>query len=101
MSVELAIRIVRFVDDYQPGIVEAEFEDAAGVRHSVIDKVPMISLEDLDAKSEYPRAGSIRCDVLSRWRDETGRDLVRVRSHWGIETTAGVFEWIVLEGQVS
>ena len=35
------VQIVRFVDEEpQPGIVEAQFRDAQGEVHSIIDKVP-------------------------------------------------------------
>jgi hypothetical protein len=36
----LALQIVRFVDDYQPGVVECEFIDANGRPHTFIGKVP-------------------------------------------------------------
>jgi hypothetical protein len=56
---ELAVQIVRFVDDEpQPGIVACEFIDANGHRHTLIDKVPMCSGERLDANSTYPRVGN-------------------------------------------
>lgn len=76
---ELALEIVRWVEDYQPGIVASELVDADGRRHTFVGKVPIFSTEDnLDAKSGYPRRGGLRCTVLSRWKDANGRDLVRV-----------------------
>ena len=35
---DLALEIVRSVDDHQPGIVAVEFTDAGGRRHTIIDK---------------------------------------------------------------
>ena len=101
--IELAIEIVRFVDDYQPGIVQCEFVDADGRRHTFVEKVPIVSLEDLNASSEYPRGGSARCRIRSRWRDANGRDLVTVSTAepFGIESTEGLSEFVVLEAQLS
>lgn len=56
---DLAVDIVRFVEDYQPGIVEAEFVDAEGRRHKFIEKVPILSAADLVAESNYPRRGAV------------------------------------------
>ena len=67
---ELAVQIVRFVDDTQPGVVACEFSDADGRRHTLIDKVPIFTTEHLDASSAYPQGGAVRCEVLSRWRDQ-------------------------------
>jgi len=58
---ELAVQIVRFVDDEpQPGNVECELVDVGGNRHTLIDKVPMCSAERLDANSQYPEPGAVR-----------------------------------------
>jgi hypothetical protein len=75
---ELRVQITRFVMDYQPPIVACEFLDADGRRHTVIDKVWMFSEKTLDAASQYPQDGVIRCSVLAEWRDATGRDLVNI-----------------------
>ena len=99
---ELAVQIVRFVDDEpQPGIVACEFVDADGHRYTLIDKVPMCSGEHLDANSTYPQPGAVRCEALGRWRDANGRDVVRITidlpDH--IESSEGVSEFVVLNSQ--
>jgi hypothetical protein len=99
---QLIVEIVRFVDNYQPGIVAGEFVDADGYRHTVIDKVPYFSSEDLDADSKYPQQGAVRCVVLNRWRDSRERELFRVSTDpWGIESTEGLSEFTVLRTQIS
>ena len=40
---DLAVQIVRFVDECQPGVVACEFVDADGHLHTLIDKVPIFS----------------------------------------------------------
>ena len=101
---ELAVQIVRFVDDEpQPGIVACEFIDANGHRHTLIDKVPMCSGERLDANSTYPQPGAVRCEALGTWHDAHGRDVVRITiglpDH--IESSEGVSEFVVLSDQLS
>lgn len=93
----VAIQILRFVDGRFPGWVECELVDAAGERHTIRDKVPTFTTEDLDADSKYPRPGAILCEVLDRFRDENGRELVRVSSEkpYYIESTRGLFEFTV------
>jgi hypothetical protein len=40
---DLALSIVGFVEDYQPGIVACEFVDAEGLGHTFIGKCPTSS----------------------------------------------------------
>jgi hypothetical protein len=92
---ELTVQIVRFVDGRFPGWVECELVDAEGRCHLIIDKFPMFTPKVLDADSEYPTPGTVRCEVLKRYeryQDEKGQELVRVRS---IESTEGVSEFTV------
>jgi hypothetical protein len=98
---ELAIEIVRFVDDYQPGIVECKFVDATGENHIVIEKVPIVSTLDLRVESQYPQRGSIKCVVLNRWHDN-GRAFAQIGIAQPdcIESTEGLREFIVLQEQL-
>jgi hypothetical protein len=99
----LAVEIVRFVDDRQPGWVACELIDAEGDCHTIVDKVPVLSREDLDATSGYPRPGATRCEVLDRWRDALGRELARITLARpdGLESTDGFSEFVVLSTQLS
>lgn len=101
---ELAIQIVRFVnDDPQPGVVACEFVDANGQKHTFIDKVPGFSSEVLDANSSYPQRGSVRCKSVASWCDEKGRDVVRITTEFPdhIESSEGLVEFVVLATQLS
>jgi hypothetical protein len=99
----LSVAIMRFVDDYQPGVVMCQFADAEDRLHTFIDKAPMFSSELLDAASVYPQSGITRCEVLTRWRDQRGRELVRISTARpdAIESTEGLSEFVVLSTQVS
>jgi hypothetical protein len=94
---DLMVRIVRFVDRDFPGWVECEFVDAEGRRHSIIEKVPIVTTEDLGADSEYPKPGIVRCEILKRYRDDKGQELVRISTDrpTGIESTEGTSEFAV------
>src|SRR5258708_9263776 len=89
-----SVQIVRFVDGGFPGWVECEFVDAEGSRHIFKDKVPMFTVEVLDAESKYPTLGDISCEVLERYQDGTGRKLRRVTTKhpFYIESTEGYSE---------
>jgi hypothetical protein len=92
----LKVSITRFVDDHQPGVVECVFSDARGVSHTVIEKIPVITTEDLRSDSRYPRGGEIACTVLERFVDSRGEHVVRIDTElpWHVETVEGetVFE---------
>jgi hypothetical protein len=100
---ELAVSIVRFVDEYQPGIGACELVDAEGRKHTFIDKVPILTDEQLDAHSEYPRPGTIRCTVLNSWKDAQGRELVSLSTAnpYHVESIDGLSEFVVRQNQVS
>lgn len=99
---ELAVQTVRFVDDAFPGFVACEFIDASGRRHTLIDKVPIFSIEVLDSSTKYPQGGVVRCEVLSWWRDHGDKELLRISIARpdGVESTDGVSEFVVFSSQV-
>ena len=104
MNVELIVQIVSFVsDEPQPGIVECELVDAEGKSHKFIDKVPGFSVEILDSRSTYPRAGAIRCQPLAKCQDGNGRDVVRITTDLPdhIESIEGVSDFVVLPSQLA
>src|SRR5260370_26417835 len=98
----LAIQIVRWVDDSEPGIVACEFEDAQGRRQTVVEKLPIVTDAGLDAASTYPQPGVIRCQVLTRWRDSQGYEFARISADRPdtVESTEGLSEFIVLASQL-
>lgn len=98
----LAVRIVRFVDETQPGVVECEFVDASGHRHTLRDKVPIFSRDSLDASSEYPQLGVADCELLARWEDERGQELSRITTvrPFDIESLEGLSEFVVFSSQL-
>ncbi len=98
----LEVQIVRFVEDSQPGWAECEFVDVSGHRHTLCDKVPIFSTEYLDANSAFPQPGVADCEVLARWKEEDGRELVRITTirPYGIESREGLSEFVVFAKQL-
>ena len=98
----ILVKIVRLVDESQPGFVECEFTDADGRCHTLFDKVPIFTTDSLDANSEYPQPGVADCEVLSYWSDKFGRELVRVTTArpFDIESREGLSEFVVLSDQL-
>ena len=97
MTAELKVVIVRFVDETQPGVVACEFVDAFSKKHTIIDKVPMFTYEDLWSDSIYPQPGEVLCEVLDRCLDHEGHSTVRITT---LESTEGLSEFVVFESQL-
>jgi|SRR5215471_17964908 len=98
----IPVRIVKFVDERFPGWVQSEFTDAKGRNHTLIDKVPMFTSENLDESSSYPRDGIARCQILDRSRDDNNHELVLITIDRPdtMESTEGLSEFIVLAEQI-
>jgi len=99
----LPVQIVKFVNDSQPGWVAVEFKDAEGHLHTVIDKIPVFTTEDLWVDSTYPQPCSMPCEILGRCHDANGRDLSRmsIASPLDNKSTDGLSEFVVLSRQLS
>jgi hypothetical protein len=95
---QIRVQIVRFVDeDPQPGIVEAQFQDAHGKVQSVIDKVPLFITADLWSDSKYPQPGFMECRVLKRVTGPSGK-LAHVKT---IESIDGKSEFLINEANLT
>ena len=84
--VGIRVQIVRYADDAQPGWVECQLVDAHGRRWSFIEKVPVVTLADLDPTSGYPQPGVIACEVLERDGEVARIDTARP---WGVIAVGG------------
>ncbi|RFS14450.1 hypothetical protein [Emticicia sp. C21] len=93
------VEIIRFADNSQPGFIEARFKDAWDIEHVVIDKVPVLTLEDLDENSDYPKEGVVACEILKKWEDANGRTILTIDTEkpWGIYTIEELTRFDLLE----
>jgi len=98
----MSVQIERYVDDAFPGLVACMLSDADGCRHEFIEKVPVVSSNDLRADSSYPQPGYIACVVEHEWMDTAGRKLLRINTQapWDIASVSGVTVFNVLEVQL-
>ncbi|MGH9562489.1 MAG: hypothetical protein ACRD3S_13635 [Terracidiphilus sp.] len=99
----LLVKIVRFVDETQPGVVACEFLDAHDHRHTLIDKIPMFSELDLWTDSAYPQPGAARCQMLERLHGESGQEFLRItiKRPDHLETVEGKSEFVVFKSQIT
>jgi hypothetical protein len=77
---DLRCQIVRWVSDEFPGWVEASFTDATGKAWTLVDKSSIFTAEPVSADSTLPRPGVIRCVVVGKRSDSSGRRVIRVRA---------------------
>jgi hypothetical protein len=99
-TMQVKIEIVNFVDDHFPGFVEFHLTDAHGRVHTFVDKVPIVSLEDLGPESSYPHPSTMQCTVLKTHRDADGREFAVISTD-GIESTDNTTEFVVLSTQLA
>jgi hypothetical protein len=94
----LRVDIVGFADESFPGFVHCDFIDASGNRHTFIEKIPVVTTQNLWSDSTYPQPGMMPCERVERLHDGEGSALARVCIN-AIDPTYPA-EFIVLESQL-
>lgn len=96
------VLINRYVEHYQPGIVECSLIDAHGNEWLFIEKVPVVSNQDLDENSDYPLPGYIACTFLAERQDTDGSHVVHISTAEpdAIQATSGHDQFEVHAGQL-
>jgi hypothetical protein len=96
------VQVVRYVDDSQPGWVQAVLRDAWGREWLFVEKIPVLTELHLDSESSYPQPGVIACEVVNSWLDDRGREIrtVETARPYGVEAEGGVSRFDVLAEQV-
>lgn len=64
-AMQIPIAIIRYVDEHQPGFVECEFVDAMGMRHTFIEKAPVVAHCTINSQTTLPLPGSTVCRVVA------------------------------------
>ena len=97
----LKITIVAFINDDQPGFVEARLTDAWNKEFVFHAKVPIFTKEHLDANSNYPQQGVIACMLVKEYTVE-GRQIMIVNTEkpWAVDSINGIYEFEVLPEQL-
>jgi len=98
----LKVEISRLVEEGQPNVVECTFIDAHGQKISMIEKVTVISVGDLDSQSVYPQDTVIACEVINR-RMQRDSEIIEIdtKSPWGIFSVEGESLFDVLPEQLT
>lgn len=91
----VAVKIVRYADDSQPGWVECHLIDVHGRPWSFIEKVPVVTTKTLDAATIFPQSGIIACEVIGQ---ATGVARIDTARPWGVESVEGQTQFEVPEG---
>ena len=73
------IEITRFVDDAQPGWVEAVLVDAWKQKWTFVQKIHSFTDADLDAESEYPVEAVLECKIVGGYLDRDERLVAIIR----------------------
>jgi len=71
----LRVEIVGFVDESFPGFVRCAFADVNGDRHTFIEKIPVVTTQDLWSDSIYPQLGTVPCEKVESVEGTTDRGL--------------------------
>jgi hypothetical protein len=74
----LRVDIVGFADESFPGFVHCDFTDAKGDRHTVLEKIPVVTTENLWSDSTYPQPGMLPCERVECLHDGAGSALALV-----------------------
>ena len=87
----LAVSIVRYTDDHQPGWVVCQFTDIHGRTYTSGEiKQVYVTSTYVDADTHYPVPGALDCRVL---RNEDGVSIITTDEAWaGIEADDHPFE---------
>lgn len=89
----LRVEIVRLIDASQPGWVECVFVDAHGRSIVIHEKAPVVSSQDIDARTKFPVRGVVACEVV-----DVKAGIVRISTArpWGIAAVDGADEFDVV-----
>lgn len=74
----LKIKIIEFADNSQPGFVNCTFTDLYGQEYIIFEKIPVVTDENLDENSDYPKDGIVGCLILDENPDMTNANIVKI-----------------------
>ena len=100
--VTVRVLITQYLNDRQPGWVEAKLVDAWGSEHIFVDKVPLFTAAPLAADSRYPQTGFLACQWVAEWQDAQGRAIITIDAELPdhVETITGATRFDVLPQQI-
>lgn len=87
----IKVIITKFISDDQPGWVECLLVDAYGTEWTFVEKIPVVTTNEINKSSNFPQDGFIAGKITKRWKDKNDSPLFTVKTlkPWGIESTDG------------
>lgn len=94
----LKVNIIQIIDfSFYPGICEAVLVDAQGKEHHFIEKIPIVTAEDLDLTTIFPVQGGIRGEIVERL-DNMLKVSIEKPDH--VESVEGISEFWVDKNKI-
>lgn len=92
----------RFRDSNHPGWVECVLTDASEHHHVFVEKVPVVTTDDLNARSAYPQPVVLPCVITAEFLRPDGTRAVRIDTSepLDIRSTSGQTHFSVARGRV-
>lgn len=97
----IKVNIIKIIDKSFPIFVECEFFDIYGTKHTIKEKLPIITTQETALSGDFPMRGFLRCVALKEGF-ENGEKIVRVSTKFpdDVETTEGIFIFDLSENQI-
>lgn len=76
----IKIKITKFISNDQPGFVECKLTDIHNKEWSFIEKIPVVTTENIEENSDFPLDGYIAGEVVKQWSDEKGRQILTINT---------------------
>ena len=85
-------RATRYCDNHQPGWVECVLPSVDGALHYFVEKVPVVTTDELDETTQFPQPVVLACEILSR---DDGQITIDTARPCDIQSTLGSYRFTV------
>lgn len=98
----LEVKIVELVDADFPGWVKCVFRDIDNIEWHIVEKAPVVSLENFNSETVLPKDGQVGCEIIGEFVDRNNKRILRIDTSrpWGIEEEGGQTVFDVFEYQI-
>jgi len=96
----LRIDVIGFVDESFPGFIRCAFADANGKRHTFIEKIAVVTTENLWSDSVYPQQGTVPCGKVDSLEDGSGLARITIGVGDSLDSPGYSEQFIVRESQL-
>ncbi len=93
------VTIIEFTDASQPGWVRCRLTDVNSKEWLFDEKVPVVTTEEIDQNTVYPKPGVIACQIVGKIKNEN-YITINTEKPWGVESTTGNYIFDVYPEQL-